>query len=186
MRCTLFASDLGDVPANLAFTNNFTATTDPTVNNDGTQGYQPGSTWINKTAKKSFLMISNATGAAVWQLDNEATGEISQGAPGALNATGTLTAALMAGGIVTTTSAAAVVATLDLGTAMDTAFPNFENNDAFDFSVINTGSNPFTVTTSTGWGSLAAGGAMAVANGTSGRFRARKTGAGTWTMYRLS
>ena len=62
-----------------------------------------------------------------------------QGTPATQNATGTLTAAQLATGIITSTSAAAVAATLPLGTAMDTANPTFGINTSFDFFVINTG-----------------------------------------------
>lgn len=184
MRTTLWSTSLGDIPANLAFTNNFAATTDPTVNNDVTQGYTAGSQWINQTDGKAFVMISNAKGAAVWDTDVEAVpGETQQGAPATLNATGTLTAAQIQTGIITSTAAAAVAATLPLAAAMDTLF-GFVANDAFDFSVVDTGgAAAITMTTNTGWTLV---GSMVVAQSTSGRFRARKTAAGAWTLYRLS
>lgn len=105
-----------------------------------------------------------------------------QAAPGALNATGTLTAALILGGIVTSTTAAAVAATLDTGATMDLA-NDFSINDAFEWSVINTGgSNAFTVTASTGHTVVGAG---AVAASSSGRFLTRKTAADTFVSYRI-
>ena len=48
---------------------NLTATTDPTVNNDNTQDYQPGSLWLNTTNSRVWLCMSNATGAATWAID---------------------------------------------------------------------------------------------------------------------
>jgi|SRR5579859_84725 len=45
---------------------NITATTDPGVSNDNTQGYSVGSTWVNITAGRVFFAISVATGAAAW------------------------------------------------------------------------------------------------------------------------
>lgn len=183
MRTTLWSPAIGDIPANLAFVNNFAATVDPTVNNDITQGYTPGSNWLNTTNAKAWTMFSNAKGAAVWQTDSQSNGELQQGTPATLNATGTLTAANLTSGIITSTTAAAVAATLPLATAMDTALPTFGANDAFDFSVIATGANAFTVTTNTGWTLV---GVMVVATVTSGRFRARKTAAGAWTLYRLA
>lgn len=182
-RVVLWSSSLGDVPANLAFTNNFAATTDPTASNDVSQGYTPGSQWINNVDGKVFVMVSNAKGAAVWQTDSQAPGETQQGAPATLNATGTLTAGQLASGIVTSTSAAAVAATLPLATAMDAQFPSFGANDAFDFSVVNTGPNGVTMTTNTGW--TLVGGAVVAAT-SSNRFRARKTAAGAWTLYTLA
>lgn len=180
---TIWDPAIGERPANLALTNNFSAIVDPTVNDDTTKGYTPGSQWINSADGKAFLMISNAKGAAVWQVDTQSSGELQQGAPAAVNATATMTAANLQTGIITSTTAAAVAGTLPLATAMDTALPLLGANDAFDFSVIATGANAFTVTTNTGWTLV---GAMIVANGTSGRFRARKTAAGAWTLYRLA
>jgi len=106
-----------------------------------------------------------------------------QGSAGTLNATGTLTAALILGGIVTSTTAAAVTATLDTGTVMDAA-ATFAINDAFDWTAVNTGgANAFTVTASAGHTIVGAG---AVAFGTSGRFRTQKTAANTFVTTRLS
>jgi hypothetical protein len=264
MRTTLFSSVIGDVPANLAFTNNYAATTNPAVGNDSTQGYSPGSVWINATTDQAFLCTDSTAGAAVWAstTDGGAQGQTiapaattptgtggtallrggaggttsgaggpaqltggaatagnsnggsaviqggaangsgvagsvrelglvmrSQGAEATLNATGTLTAAQVINGIITSSTAAAVVATLPLATAMDTAIPDAVAGDSFDFSVINTGvANTFTVATAAGWtivGNLVV--PFAAANvQSSGRFRARKTGAGAWTLYRIA
>lgn len=105
-----------------------------------------------------------------------------QGDPGALNATGTLTAALMLGGIVTSSTAAAVVATLDTGAVMD-AVIDLAIGDSFTWSAINTGgTNAFTVTASSGHTIVGAG---AVALSSSGRFLTRRTAASTWITYRL-
>lgn len=46
---------------------NFSATVDPTVSNDNTQGYTAGSIWQNTTAGTVWHAISVATGAAVWK-----------------------------------------------------------------------------------------------------------------------
>lgn len=106
-----------------------------------------------------------------------------QGDPGALNATGTLTASLILGGIVTSSTAAAVTATLDTGAIMD-AVIDMDIGDAFDWSAINTGgANAFTVTAAASGHTLV--GAGAVAASTSGRFRTRKTAADTYITYRL-
>jgi hypothetical protein len=58
-------------------------------------------------------------------------------------------------------------------------------NAAFDFFVVNIdgGTDDVTVATATGWTLV---GTMQVDNATSGHFRARKTGDGTWTCYRIS
>lgn len=109
--------------------------------------------------------------------------EFYQTTPGTLNATGTLTAALILGGIVTSTTAAAVTATLDTGAIMD-AIGTFAVDDSFDWFVINTGgANAFTVTPAASGHTVV--GAGAVAASTSGHFRTRKTAADTFVTYRL-
>lgn len=109
-----------------------------------------------------------------------------QTGPNALNATGTLTAAMMLGGIVTSTTAAAVTATPDTGAIIDAA-TNLDIDDSFDFSVINTGgANAFTISVGGGVAGITAiVGSGAVAHSTSGRFRVRKTAADTFTIYRI-
>lgn len=105
-----------------------------------------------------------------------------QGDPGVLNATGTLTAAMMAAGIVTSTTAAAVTATVDTGTVMDAAL-DLAIGESFDWSAIATGANAFTVTAAAGHTLVGSG---VVATVTSGHFRTRKTAANTFVTYRLS
>jgi hypothetical protein len=105
-----------------------------------------------------------------------------QATPGALNATGTLTAALISGGIVTSTSGAGVTATLDTGAIIDAAL-DLAIGEAFDWTVINTGGNTFTVTASTGHTIV---GVAAVLTVTSVQFRTRKTAADTFVTYRIS
>ena len=46
--------------------NNFTATTDPTANDDSNDGYSVGSTWINTTTDKVFTLADDTVGAAIW------------------------------------------------------------------------------------------------------------------------
>lgn len=106
-----------------------------------------------------------------------------QGTPGTLNATGTLTAALIATGIVTSTTAAGVTATLDTGAIMDAAL-TMAIGDSFDWSAISTGGNTFTVTAAASGHTLVGSGAVATV--TSGRFRTRKTAADTFITYRLA
>jgi len=105
-----------------------------------------------------------------------------QGTPGTLNATGTLTAALILGGFVTSSTASAVTATLDTGTVMDTVI-DLAIDDSFIWTAINTGgSNAFTVTAAASGHTIV--GAGAVAANTSGRFLTRKTAANTFVSYR--
>lgn len=104
-----------------------------------------------------------------------------QGTPGVLNATGALTSAMILSGIVTTTSAAAVVATLPTGTVLDAA-SEFAIGDSFDWSVINTGPDTFTVTAATDHTIV---GVAAVATVTSASWRTRKTAANVFVSYRI-
>jgi hypothetical protein len=47
--------------------NNFSATVDPTSNNDVSNGYSVGSQWINLTTENVFICVSNTLTAAVWK-----------------------------------------------------------------------------------------------------------------------
>jgi hypothetical protein len=104
-----------------------------------------------------------------------------QGAPVAVNVTGAVSAAAILGGIVTSTTAAAVAGTVPTGTVLDAA-AEFAVGDSFDWSVIATGANAFTVTAATGHTLV---GTAVVATVTSGLFRTRKTAANTFVTYRL-
>lgn len=106
-----------------------------------------------------------------------------QGAPGVLNATGTLTAAMILSGIVTSSTAAATAATLDTGAVVDAA-SEFAIGDSFDWSVINTGPSAFTVTSPDASHTIV--GTAAVATVTSAIWRTRKTAADTFVSYRIS
>lgn len=45
---------------------NFEATTAPTVDDDVSSGYYPGSLWLNTLTEEVFVCISNGVGTAVW------------------------------------------------------------------------------------------------------------------------
>lgn len=112
-----------------------------------------------------------------------------QGDPSTLNTTGTLTAAVLAAGIVTSTAASAVVATLDTGTAMDTYFAaEMGINEAFEWAAINThATNAFTVTASSGHTLVGSGiidGDLAGSDSSS-TFRTRRVAANSWVTYRI-
>lgn len=127
--------------------------------------------------------VNYAQGIATPRNLSQAASQL-QGAPGVLNATGTLTAAMIAAGIVTSTTAAAVVATLDTGAVMDTVLPDMAIGESFDWSAINTGANAFTVTAAASGHTVV--GNMAVAAGSSARFRTRKTAAATYITYAIA
>lgn len=135
-----------------------------------------GTATINAGATPVLVNVGIATNTVFERLVNF------QPTPGVLNATGPLTASLILAGIVTSTTGAAVAATLDTGTVMDTS-GTFAIGDSFDWSVINTGGNAFTVTAAAGHTIV---GVAAVATVTSGRFRTTKTAANTFITYRIS
>lgn len=126
-------------------------------------------------------------GTSGYQYNPGAVGEpllLVQGAPVALTAGATATAAQLANGLFTFNGTAGnlvlpAVADLELVVSAD------KPDVAFDFYVVNidAGADAITVAVGTGWTLVGAG---AVSAGTSGHFRARKTGAGTWTCYRMS
>jgi len=117
-----------------------------------------------------------------------------QAAPAAKTVSATLTAAEVLSAIITVAQGggAASAQQLPLATAMDTALPDSVANDAFDFSVINisaVAAETASVTTNTGWtlvGNMLLAANTAVTDNSQGRFRARKTGAGAWVLYRIS
>lgn len=108
----------------------------------------------------------------------------SQPAPGVLNATGALTAAMMLTGIVTSTTAAAVAGTMPTGAVMDTEVKGMQIGASFDWSVIATGANAFTVTAAASGHTVV--GNMVVASGKAGCFRTRKTAVATYVTYSLA
>jgi hypothetical protein len=54
------------VPTNSIVKNNFTATTNPTVNDDTGDGYEVGSRWINTNTDTLFTCLDASSGAAIW------------------------------------------------------------------------------------------------------------------------
>lgn len=110
---------------------------------------------------------------------------IAQGAPTALTGAATATAAQLANGLFTFNGTAGNL-TLPTVAELEAGIPNATRVDiAFDFHIINIDAttDDVTVAAGTGWTLV---GNMVVIEATSGRFRARKTGVGTWTLYRLS
>jgi hypothetical protein len=131
---------------------------------------------INGNAGESYYSVGTAPAISDIQAAQF------QPTPVALNATGALTAAAILGGIVTSTTGAAVAGTLPTGTVLDAA-STLAVGDSFDWSVIATGANAFTVTAA---GSHTIVGTAVVATVTSGLFRTVKTAAATFVTYRMS
>ncbi len=119
---------------------------------------------------------------------------VAQGAPAAKTTSATLTAAEVKTGIITVNQGAAGASAQQLpdGTAMDAAFPDAAVGDAFDFSVINistVAAESASLTTNAGWtlvGNMDIAANNAATTKSAGRFRARRTAAATWSLYRLS
>lgn len=114
-----------------------------------------------------------------------------QTAPAAVPAgNATLTAAQLLGGMIAGSPGASAAAyTLPTVTLLEASLTNaVRTNQAFDFSISNIDGNTsgvITLTAGTGW-TLVGLATLAAVAGTSGQWRARKTGVGTWTAYRLS
>lgn len=68
MKTTLFSSALGEIPANLAFHNNFAGAVAPGVGDDSGDKYQVGSVWVDVVAKVAYVCIDATAGAAVWNV----------------------------------------------------------------------------------------------------------------------
>ena len=107
-----------------------------------------------------------------------------QSAPTALTAAATLTPAQLANGLITVVLAGGG-ANIALPTVADLelVITSAKVNSSFEFNIINTdAANAGTLTVGTGWTIV---GVAAVSAVTSGTFRARKTGDGAWTAYRV-
>lgn len=133
------------------------------------------------------MALPNGSGG--YQFSDGNVGEpllFAQGAPTAVAAAATATPAQLANGLFTfdgTAGNLTLPTVADLEAYVSSAA---KPNVAFDFFVINidaSGSDAVTVAIGTGWTLVGAG---AVAAASSGHFRARKTGDGAWTCYRVS
>jgi hypothetical protein len=108
-----------------------------------------------------------------------------QGAPTAVAAAATMTAAELANGlfVFNGTAGSLTLPTVALVEADITAASKV--NAAFDFIIINADATTDDVTLAVGTGWTIVGNAV-VSEATSAQFRARKTGDGTWTAYRIA
>ncbi len=131
------------------------------------------------------MALSNGTGG--YQITAGSDGEavlFVQTAPTSLAAAATATAAQLSGGLFVFNGTAGNL-TLPTVADLEADISSAQKvNAAFDFFVINTdAADAVTLAVGTGWTIV---GAAAVALSTSAHFRARKTGDGTWTAYRIS
>ena len=119
---------------------------------------------------------------------NEAT-LLTQAAPATETASILLTTAELTNGLILG-SPGGTAASYQLPTCanLDLDVSSAKVNSSFDFSVVNvdgTGTGVITLTTNTGW-TLVGLMTIAATAGTAQMFRARKTGVGTWTLYRIA
>lgn len=109
--------------------------------------------------------------------------------PATATVTATLTAAQVLNGILLgSPGSSAASYTLPTVTDLEAALPSAEKPGvSFDFSVVNvdgSGSGVITLVTNTGWTLVGLMTVVATA-GTAQMFRARKSGTGTWSLYRI-
>jgi hypothetical protein len=124
-------------------------------------------------------------GAGGYQLGDGNLTEVSmsvQAAPVAKAAAATLTAAELANGLVVYSGATATL-TLPTVAATEALVSSAKINSSFDVNFINTGAGTLTIAVGTGWTLV---GTVTSATLTSAAWRARKTGDGTWTLYRIA
>ena len=129
-------------------------------------------------------------GAGGYQLGDGNVNEVEMGAfaaPATATDTATLTVAQLTNGMILATPTAAAAYTLPLATDVDSEVSSAKVGSTFDFVVVNLASSNYdiTMTTNTGW-TITGGGVMVVQEASSAQFRARKTGAGTWQLYRIA
>ena len=127
-------------------------------------------------------------GAGGYQLGDGNVGEAQlfvQGAPTALTVDVTLTAAQLANGLFTSDSAADITATLPTVALLEADISSAAKvNAAFEFAIVVVDAAfQVTIAAGTGWTLV---GNMVSLESTSARFLARKTGDGTWTLYRIA
>jgi hypothetical protein len=110
-----------------------------------------------------------------------------QAAPATATDTATLTVAQVTNGLILATPTAAAAYTLPTVALLEATVSSAKVNSAFDFTVVNLASSDYdiTMTTATGW-TITGGGVMVVQQASSAQFRARKTGDGTWQLYRVA
>ena len=130
-------------------------------------------------------MATLPNGAGGYQLGDGNLTEVTigvQAAPTSKAAAATLTAAELTNGIIIYTGA---TASLTLPTVADTEalVSSAKNNSSFDVNFINTGAGTLTIAAGTGWTLV---GTVTSATVTSAAWRARKTGDGAWSLYRIA
>jgi hypothetical protein len=86
-------------------------------------------------------------------------------------------------GIIITSNATPGSQTLPTVALLEAVLTNGKVDSGFEVSFVNTGGATLTVAAGTGWSTV---GTLTAATLTSALFRARKTGDGAYTLYRIS
>lgn len=114
---------------------------------------------------------------------------VSIAAPQTATATASLSVAQLLGGILLgSPGSSAASYTLPTVAALEAVLTNAKVGSSFDLSVVNvdgSGSGVITLVTNTGWTLVGLMTVVATA-GTAQAFRARKTGDGAWSLYRIA
>lgn len=124
-------------------------------------------------------------GAGGYQLGDGNLSEVNigvQATPVTKAAAATLTAAELTNGIVVYSGATASI-TLPTVADLEVLVSSAKVSSFFDVSFINTGAGTLTIAVGTGWTLV---GTVTSATLTSGFWRARKTGDGAWSFYRIA
>jgi hypothetical protein len=125
-------------------------------------------------------------GAGGYQVGDGNIGEVTLGTsaiPTAYTAAATLTTLDLAGGAVVYTSASTADLTLPAVSVVNTDISSAKTNSSFEFSLIATSTGVPTIVVGTGWTLVGVGTGVA---SRSVLFRAVKTGATTYNLYRIA
>lgn len=129
-------------------------------------------------------------GAGGYQLGDGNLNEAVMGyaaAPQTATDTATLSVAQVLGGIILATPTAAADYTLPKVSDLEAVLSSAKVGSTIDLVIINLASSNYDITilTNTGW-TVTGGGVVVVQEASSAQFRARKTGDGTWQLYRIA
>lgn len=153
---------------------------------------------VIETADGTDIVTVSTSGAPTVTTTNVAGApKRTQATPTAKTTSATLTAAEVLVGLITVNQGGGASSAQQLPTVtnLEAALTGEATDDAFDFNVINTSTvdaEDASITTNTGWtlvGSMNIPAFSTSSNASlnsSAHFRARKTGAGAWTLYRVA
>lgn len=107
--------------------------------------------------------------------------------PATATDTATLTVAQVLNGVILATPTAAANYTLPTVADLEATLSSAKVGSTVRFAVINLASSNYDITmvTNTGW-TVTGGGVVVVQEASSAQFLARKTGTGTWQLYRVA